>query len=177
MNHSIFFAQRNDQYLPLETLSCIIMSHTLFYKGLCSFYNIFSNMKTMFFPLIVNLFIFTIISSVNSLCSQSGCTLLEAGSTCCFNIGCCRASKNVCCPNDITNCCSTQYPVCCGAGKGCCPQRYPVCCSAHCCMSGSYCCGNKCCRRDGSTGRFIEIIDGLSKMNQYKTMMMNIYHP
>ncbi len=130
----------------------------------------------MFFLSIVSLFIFTVICSVNSQCTQSQCSIEQPGSTCCFNIGCCPASSNICCPNDPLNCCSSQYPVCCGAGRGCCPQRYPVCCSTHCCTSGSYCCGKKCCRRDGSTLRLIETIDGISKMNQYQKIMMNNVH-
>ncbi|CAF0799695.1 unnamed protein product [Adineta steineri] len=125
---------------------------------------------------IISLFIFTVISSINSQCIQNQCTIEEVGSTCCFNLGCCPASNNICCSNDPTNCCSTQYPVCCGVGKGCCPQRYPVCCSTHCCTSGSYCCGTKCCRQDLLTNRLIEINDKISKINQYQKIMMKIYH-
>ncbi|CAF1214731.1 unnamed protein product [Rotaria sordida] len=126
---------------------------------------------------IVSFFILILISSINGQCTQSQCAAQHAGSTCCFQVGCCPAPNNVCCSNDPTSCCSTQYPVCCGAGKGCCRREYPVCCSTYCCSSGSYCCGKKCCRRDRSTARFIEINEGISKMNQYQQIMMKIYHP
>ena len=149
-----------------------IMNHRRCYKDTFSL-NISSNIKIMFLS-IVSLFILTLISSSNSLCTQSQCTVQGAGSTCCFNIGCCPASKNLCCPNDPTYCCSTQYPICCGGGQGCCPRLYPVCCSTLCCSSGSYCCGKKCCRRDESTGRLIEIHDGISKLYQSEKM---IQHP
>jgi hypothetical protein len=125
---------------------------------------------------IVSLFILTVISSINSQCIQSSCTAHEPGSRCCFNLGCCPAVSNVCCPNDPTNCCSTQFPICCGSGKGCCQREYPVCCSTHyCCSSGSFCCGEKCCRRSALTGLLIETNEGISKINQYQKLMMNIY--
>lgn len=124
-----------------------------------------------------SLFILIVISSINGLCTQSKCTTHQAGSTCCFQIGCCPPLNNVCCSNDPTSCCSTQFPVCCGSGKGCCRREYPVCCSTHCCSSGSYCCGKKCCRRNRSaSGRSIEMYEGISKMDQYKTIMMSMHH-
>ncbi|CAF1269801.1 unnamed protein product [Rotaria magnacalcarata] len=116
----------------------------------------------------VTFFILIIIGSLNCLCTQSKCTAQETDSTCCFQIGCCPASNNVCCPNDPTSCCSIQYPVCCGIGKGCCLRDHPVCCPTHCCSSGSYCCGKKCCRRRRSLGLHIEAYEGTSKMNQYQ---------
>ncbi|CAF1182990.1 unnamed protein product [Adineta ricciae] len=125
--------------------------------------------------LCINLMFIFFISSLNGSCIQFQCTLAEIGSTCCYNLGCCPAKSNVCCPNDPTNCCTKDFPVCCATRKGCCPKRYPVCCSTQCCSSGSYCCGEKCCRRDTITGRLFEIPDGITKSNRYRQMMLKTH--